>query len=285
MHRGEVALERDWSARWRELVEERSVHARAAGRPVCFLVVPDKLAVYGDLFPLDLEPREGRPRPMTRLVGEESVPLLYPDMPLREARARGDTYMATDSHLTARGNRLLAGAAIAALGASVELLETVADTRAQHLMSGDLGRHFQPHVLEIGERLVTPSMARIVSDNWSTVLEQGGHIGTLRVFRRDDAPDGRTVVVFGDSYGFGDDAYTGLAWFLAQAFREVHFAWVPFGWDPDYLDRVGAGLVVCQTAERFIGRVPRGRVDVASLARAAGERKGPLGLERVFGDA
>jgi hypothetical protein len=104
------------------------------------------------------------------------------------------------------------------------------------------------------------------------------------VFGREDAPDARTVVVFGDSYAFGDDAYPGLSWFLAQAFREVHFVWVPFGWDPDYLDRVGAELVVCQTAERFIARVPRLRVDVESLAREVTERGAALGLERIFGD-
>ncbi|HLM85027.1 MAG TPA: hypothetical protein VK272_02430 [Solirubrobacteraceae bacterium] len=281
MHRGEAPLASGWSAQWRELVEERIAQARAADRALCCLVVPDKLAVYGDLFPLDLDSPE-RPRPMIRLVEEASVPLLYPCGLLRDARAHGDTYMVTDSHLTGLGNRLLARTTIAALGVRAELLEEVSDARVEHLLSGDLGRHFQPNVLEIGKHLSTPSRARIVCDNWPDVLAKGGHIGTRRIFRRDDAADARTVVVFGDSYGFGDDANTGLSWFLAQAFREVHFVWVPFGWDPDYLDRVGAELVVCQTAERFIGRVPRRRVDVDSLIRDVSG--GALGLERAFGD-
>ncbi len=112
----------------------------------------------------------------------------------------------------------------------------------------------------------------------------GGHIGTTRVFRQPDAPDPRTLVVFGDSYAFGDDAYRGLSWFLAQVFAEVHFVWVPFGWDPDYLDSVGAELVVCQTAERFITRVPRRRVDARQFARDAAGHGDVLGLERIFGD-
>jgi alginate O-acetyltransferase complex protein AlgJ len=102
------------------------------------------------------------------------------------------------------------------------------------------------------------------------------------VFRNDDASDQRKVVVFGDSYGFGDDAYQGLSWFLAQVFCEVHFVWVPCGWDPDYVDSVGAELVVCQTAERFIGRVPQVSVDVRSLAQETTSRHRALTEERIF---
>jgi alginate O-acetyltransferase complex protein AlgJ len=282
MYRGEIDMASDWAARWRELVDRRFADARAAGRALCCLVVPDKLSVYADLFPQDLEP--GAPRPVIRLLEETSLPLLYPRGSLRDAREQGDTYMMTDSHLTARGNRLLAQATITSLGAPSQLLDHVSSAQEQQLMSGDLGQHFTPHIVEVGQRLSAGSASTIVFDNWPEVLRQGGHIGTRRVFRREDAPDSRTVVVFGDSYAFGDDAYPGLSWFLAQAFREVHFVWVPFGWDAGYLDRVGAELVVCQTAERFIARVPRPSVDVESLAREVTERGAAHGLERVFGD-
>jgi hypothetical protein len=117
------------------------------------------------------------------------------------------------------------------------------------------------------------------------VVNAGGHIGTRRVFRNDDSLDPRVVVVFGDSYGFGDQAYPGLSWFLAQVFREVHFVWIPFGWDPAYLDRVGAELVVCQTAERFVVRVPHACIDVGALVRESTARSDALGLDRVFNDA
>jgi alginate O-acetyltransferase complex protein AlgJ len=282
MYRGEIAMSRDWLEQWGTLVRERIEQAQAFGRSICCLVVPDKLAVYSELFPQDLD--TGGPRPMARLLTEASLPLLYPAEILRTARQGGDTYMLTDSHLTVRGNRLLAEATIAALGASEALLDGVARSQRLQLTSGDLGRHYAPPVVEVSKQLVEPSASTIVFDNWPEVSAVGGHIGTLRIFRREDAPDGRTVVVFGDSYGFGDEAYPGLSWFLAQAFREVHFVWVPFGWDPGYLDRVGADLVVCQTAERFIARVPRTRVDVRELVQDGVGRGGAVGLERVFGD-
>jgi alginate O-acetyltransferase complex protein AlgJ len=282
MYRGEVAMPSDWCAQWRRLVSERLAHAQARCRSMCCLVVPDKLAVYSDLFPQDLS--LGGPRPVTRLI-DESLPLLYPCEALCDARRTGDTYMLTDSHLTERGNRLLAEATIRALGLSPTLLECLSHQEEPRIMSGDLGQHFRPPIVELGQHLISSSLSRITADNWHEVSGAGGHIGTLRVFRRDDAPDQRTVVVFGDSYGFGDEAYRGLSWFLSQVFREVHFAWVPFGWDPDYLDMVGAEFVICQTAERFIARVPQLQVDVQSLAREAAGQGGALGLENVFGDA
>ena len=279
MYRGEVEMPHEWCGRWRRLVDNRLAHAQARHRSMCCLVVPDKLAVYSDLFPQDLS--VGGPRPVMRLI-DESMPLLYPCDVLRDARSSGDTYMRTDSHLTDRGNRLLAETTIRALGVSPALLECVSHQEEPQIISGDLGQHFTPPIVEVGLRLATSSLSKITNDNWHEISSLGGHIGTLRVFHHDDAPDDRTVVVFGDSYGFGDEAYRGLSWFLAQVFREVHFAWVPFGWDPAYLDRVGAELVVCQTAERFIARVPQPSVDVRSLAREAASRGIALGLENVF---
>jgi hypothetical protein len=170
------------------------------------------------------------------------------------------------------------------LGTSPTLLHDVEDAPRPHLGTGDLGRHFTPPVVEVMRPMASVSRATVVSDNWAEISRVGGHIGTIRVFHCDDAPDERTMVVFGDSYSFGDDTYQGLSWFLAQVFREVHFIWAPFGWDPDYLDSVGAELVVCQTAERFVGRVPKLRVNVRSLAQETIGRRRALTDEHIFED-
>jgi alginate O-acetyltransferase complex protein AlgJ len=283
MFRGDVPMASDWLDQWCSLVEERNAHASARGLSLCSLVVPDKLAVYSDLLPSGLL-GEGA-RPLNRLMESERLAsLLYPGEALRAARSGGETYMVTDSHLTNRGNRLLAELTIEALGAGGGLLDGVERAERTQLVSGDLGTHFHPPVLERRGFLANPSAAEIVADNWGAISAAGGHIGTRRVFRREDAPDRRTVVIFGDSYAFGDEAYPGLSWFLAQAFREVHFVWVPFGWDPDYVERTGAELAVCQTAERFVVRVPRVRVDVASLVGTDDSSPGAHGLETVFDD-
>lgn len=280
--RGEVEMAAGWLEDWRSIVTERLNHEQRAGRRLACLVAPEKLAVYADCFPEDLTPHS--PRPVLRLLEEGRLPLVYPLQELRDAREHGDTYMRTDSHLTVLGNRLMAAAVLRELGASPELLDQVQDASEPRLGSGDLGLHFDPPVVEAMTKLTGTSRATIASDNWAEVAGLGGHIGTMRVFRREDAPDPRTVVVFGDSYAFGHDAYQGLSWFLAQAFREVHFIWAPFGWDPDYLDDVGAELVVCQTAERFIGRIPKPRIDVRSLSRRTLGGQRALTDENIFED-
>ncbi len=280
--RGEVQMDAGWMAEWQALVTERYDHAQRSGRRLALVVVPEKLAVYADLFPQDLT--ACRPRPILRLLDEGKLPLVYPAKALRDARKDGDTYLLTDSHLTLRGNLLLADVTLKELGVSSAFLPDVEDIPRPPLAAGDLGQHFDPPVVEVISSRMGASRATVVLDNWAEIADVGGHIGTTRIFRHDDAPDGRTVVVFGDSYSFGDDVYQGLSWFLAQVFREVHFVWVPFGWDPEYLDSVSADLVVCQTAERFIGRVPRTSVNVRSLAQETIARRSALTEERIFED-
>jgi len=281
-HRGEIEMAADWLEEWRTLVAERLNQAQRSGRRFVSVVVPEKLAVYADCFPQNLTPRG--PRPVLRLLDEGALPLVYPMEALRDARNGGDTYLLVNSHLTARGNRILAEATLSELGVSPALLPEAEDTAAPHLSAGDLGSHFDPPLLEVIRPMAGASRASVVSDNLEEVSRIGGHIGTIRVFRYEDAPDERTVVVFGDSYGVGDGDYQGLSWWLAQIFREVHFVWVPFGWDPDYLDSVNAELVVCETAERFMGRVPKLEVDVRSLAQETIARRRAINLEGIFTD-
>jgi alginate O-acetyltransferase complex protein AlgJ len=281
-HRGEVEMAGGWMDAWRDLVNERIEHARNAGRRIACLVVPEKLAVYGDVFPQDLTARGLRP--VQSLLEVARLPLVYPEDALRDRRADGDTYLRTDSHLTALGNILLARATMTELGVAATMFDDLPHAPHPHLGAGDLGLHFDPPVMEVMTPMAGASRATLISDNWAQIVAVGGHIGTMRVFRREDAADQRTVVVFGDSYSFGDEAYQGLSWFLAQAFREVHFVWVPFGWDPDYLDSVSADLVVCQTAERFIGRVPNTRVDVRALEQETITRNRALTEASIFSD-
>ncbi len=277
--RGEMQMPASWAEEWRALVTERRAEARRAGRKLVCVIVPEKIAVYDDYFPLDLT--SANLRPVLRLLDDGGLPLVYPIDALRAARKDGDTYLLTDSHLTLRGNAQLAVATLEALGVSAS---TDAESTTQEFVyAGDLGRHFNPPIVEI-RKVVKPSEATIVFDNSAYLVSVGAHLGTIRVFRNDRAQDKRTVVVFGDSYSFGEDGYPGLSWFLARAFREVHFVWVPFGWDPDYLDSANADLVVCQMAERFVVRVPRIKVDVRSMAEETINQRVARTGEHIFSD-
>jgi alginate O-acetyltransferase complex protein AlgJ len=277
---GAVEMEPAWLDEWRQVIGRRTAEAQELGIASALLVVPDKLAVYEEHYPEDLT-RVGQ-RPIERLLAVPGLPIVYPLAVLRDAAAAGDeVYLRTDTHLTFRGNELLFSSVRDALGIEGPLDLGDLPTHS-YLISGDLGAKFEPEIVSIVSEPGSLHRATIVEDNRAEIEAVAGHIGTRRVFRNEESPDPRVAVVFGDSFGFAAAYYQGLSWFLAQAFREVHFVWVPFGWDPDYVRRVGAEAVLIQGAERFVARVPHVSADVSRLAEETLRRKRPIALESVF---
>jgi hypothetical protein len=150
-----------------------------------------------------------------------------------------------------------------------------------YAMQGDLGSKFRPPIVSIVREPATLGAAEIVADNRAEIEAVGGHIGSRRVFRNETAPDRRVAILFGDSFSFSTPTYQGISWFMAQVFRETHFVWIPFGWDPDYVRQVHGEAVLVQGAERFAARVPHRRSEVAALAAETLRRKMPVGIEAV----
>jgi alginate O-acetyltransferase complex protein AlgJ len=275
---GAVEMAPAWLDEWQEVFRRRAGELEQLGVPTATLVVPDKLAVYEERYPEELA--KVGPRPVERLLAAE-LPIVYPLAELRAAAASEDVYLKTDTHLTFRGNELLFHSVADRLGLAgpPDLGELPFNA---YPIAGDLGSKFEPQVVGIVREPGSMHRAEIVEDNRAEIEAVGGHIGSRRVFRNERAPDGRVAVVFGDSFGFSAPYYQGLSWFMAQAFREVHFVWVPFGWDAGYVREVGAGAVLVQGAERFVARVPHASTDVARLAAETLSRKRAIAVERVF---
>jgi hypothetical protein len=269
----------EWLDAWRQTIAGRHEEMRDFGVASALLVVPDKLAVYEDLYPDDLS-RVG-PRPIEKLQAAADLPFVYPIDDLLAARAAGEEiYPRTDTHLTFRGNELLFASVAAALD-----VQSIPDHSGlafgEYPMAGDLGIKFDPPIVSLVRQPVSLGDAEIAEDNREEFVAVGAHIGTRRVFRNRRAADPRVAVVFGDSFGFGGPQYQGLSWFMAQVFRETHFIWVPCGWAADYVRRVGAEAVLVQGAERFVVRVPHVAVDSARIAEETLRGGQPLGVEQV----
>ncbi len=277
---GAAEMAADWLDQWRKVVLARREEMRAMGLASALLVVPDKLAVYEERYPEPLE--KVGPRPIERLLGVPELEVRYPLAELRATAVDEDVYMPTDTHLTFRGNDILFSTLIEPLGiARASLPDFTAMPLRSYPIFGDLGEKFDPRIVNIVSEPNTLGAAEIVADNRAEIEAVDGHIGSRRVFRNDDAPDRRVAVLFGDSFGFSSAYYQGVSWFMAQVFREVHFIWVPFGWDPDYVREVGAEVVLVQGAERFVARVPHPRSEVAALAEETLRRKRAIGVEAV----
>jgi hypothetical protein len=275
-HRGENPPPAAWLDAWAAGLEVRRREADALGVTLASLVVPDKLAIHEEQFPEPVA-AVGR-RPAVRLQERLGNALLYPLAELRAARAHEQVALRTDTHLTVFGNSVLAGAVLTELNLREPDPDRLPVLR-EYLTTGDLGARFEPQIVEVGRIVGDLGSAELVSDNREAIGAVNGHVGTRRVLRNKRAPDSRIAVLFGDSYGFPAAHYQGLGWWLAQVFRELHFLWVPFGWDPTYIRDVGASVAVVQTAERFVGRVPHDRVDIRALARMTIESGQPAGLD------
>jgi alginate O-acetyltransferase complex protein AlgJ len=250
---GAVELATDWLERWREVVLRRRSEMQAMSVAQALLIVPDKLAVYEEHYPE--VPDKAGPRPIERLLALPELELIYPLAELRTAATVEDMYPPTDTHLTFRGNELLFRTLLDPLQID-EMPDLTALPMRSYPVAGDLGVKFDPEILSIISEPGTLRQASIIEDNHGEMEAARRHVGTRRVFRNDAAPDPRVAVLFGDSFGFASRSYQGISWFMAQVFREVHFIWVPFGWDPDYVRKVGAQAVLVQGAERFVSRVP-----------------------------
>jgi hypothetical protein len=267
-HTGEVTMAAGWADQWRALIEARCAAADRLGVRLAQLIIPDKLAIEEAHLPEPIEIRGLRPA--LRLTEELGLPIVYPVADMQAAKRNGPAYLRTDSHCSLVGNDAIHRALCAELGAE-PLPSDHIQSATKYVSSGDLGRRFDPAIVEVMRSFLSLGHAEIADDNRDVVAARGGHIGSRRVFSNSQAPRDEVAVIFGDSYGFAGPGYEGVSWFLAQLFREVHFVWTPFGWDDRYVERVQATVVVSQTAERFVNRVPLERVDVDELvARATG---------------
>ncbi len=171
------------------------------------------------------------------------------------------------------GAAIVFRAALEGLGVAAEL-DLRGGPRIEALSSGDLGSKFVPEICEVVSVPVPDERIDLVEDNARQMLAVGGHLGLRRVARNLDAPLDATLVVFGDSYAYVEPAAPGnLGDLLARTFREVHFMWAPFCWDPAYVRTVAPDFVLVQAAERFLVSVPRRDVDVAALAEETLARK------------
>jgi hypothetical protein len=278
-HRGAIELAPGWLECWQRLLDYRVESARSLGMELAMLLLPDKLAIYEQHFPEPLE--KVGPRPIERLLAGVDAPVLYPYDELAAAAATDDVFLRTDTHPNFRGTEVATSLVLRELGAPVPDSYTEAEPRV-YPVAGDLGVRFDPRIVGPHRDVGSLGKARVVENNRPQIQAYGGHLGSRQVLVNEEAPDRRVAVVFGSSSSYATVHQQGFAWFLAQVFREVHFLWVPFGWDSEYLRRVGAEVALMQSGERLIQRVPRPDVDTAALAEDTLRHERAVDVERIL---
>lgn len=254
-----AALEREVEG-WREVVERRRSEVVDLGMRFLQTFVPDKSTMLASgvdgLGPVT---------PALRLLEERLEGEAW-FVSAREALARGaalrtgvsENWLQLDSHTKPRGAWRLSSALVGAFGDASFMAETEFEGRASSYV-GDLGRRFFGH--PIPERIETPSgrwleQAERRRELVDRFAPSSGHAGRMMHWRSPNAPVDGKVLVFGNSFFGAGDIPISCNFWVSRAFREHKFVWSA-DMDLDLVKAEAPDLVICQTVERFMGKVPR----------------------------
>lgn len=269
----------DAGTRWLTLARSRLENARERHVTYRHMTVPDKLSVYPDKFGQPLSHPERAPAralPLLFAAQPDAIdlsPLLIDVLsPMQAVRDDAMLYWKTDSHWTFEG----CWQAYLALCSSVGAKPNMSCLSAPHIVGDlalDLGSKLDPPVTEpYVVKMFNTGAVRTFANVLVTYKEEnerhdapGLHVGSHIVLKNETtATDPRRIVLFGDSYAeYRMHQLTGL---LGETFAETHFVWSS-SVDWNYVDRVGAHIVITEMAERFHNLVPSDEIDIEAFAK------------------
>lgn len=243
--------------RWVDLFAQRQEQCEARGLRYLQTVLPEKLTALraGALLQIDGP---------SRLLQELESRLRGTDFyvsglePFDQWSSEDDPFLMADTHLSAAG----AQSVFAALAARIDpqlvpLIEAIRMDEVRYA-TGDLSGRFG---LPIYSRIVEPSEDQVSAYRGGLEMvekhfpPENGSIGRRFRWVNDTAPSALKVLVFGNSFFSIGDFAGSLSWWGKHFFREFHFQWAP---DVDWalVDELRPDIVVGQTVERFLGRIP-----------------------------
>lgn len=240
-----IVDEDEWVSSWRAVYAARQSRAAQLGVPLVNIIVPEKHALFAASRWVDADAGgAGARRPVNALLRALSPQdrVLYPEQRMRDAG--GIAFLRHDSHWSASGCCSATQSVLDELSVEVDL-ETTPLLIRQVNTPRDLCRHFFPDP--------PPEMALELAPHGVVALDtsrpEGPHrnTGAFYAIVNNDAPDPRTVMVFGDSYSY----LGGFCFALSAVFHAVIFIWSK---DVDW-DAVTANspdIVICESAERFL---------------------------------
>ncbi|MBS1070091.1 hypothetical protein [Gluconobacter cerinus] len=240
----------DISEKWLGLIRERKEKILRRGSKFIQLIVPEKVSAMPDYFVGDFF----GPTAYLKNIEYNEIYEYISCLGIFSTINTHDAYKKVDTHLQPLG-------AFAIFNAISEkffgqTFPTPQFSR-QRISGGDLSYRFFGHgVREVIYETEMSEETRFRKLVENILPRPGAHNGQRNVWRNSQAPLDLKVVAFGNSFfGSGLDQCC-LGWWFSHFCKEFHHFWSP-EIDYDYLDAVNPDFVICQTAERFLGRVPQ----------------------------
>ncbi len=248
-------LEEDQSLlaeKWMALIARREQRLSAQGITCCHVIVPNKASVLPDSYPFKL-PRK-QTDILTRILRSDNNRVLCPVSDWRDGAIANSIYRRNDSHLTIAGNAYLAELVFSCIDLPLVCSQFVETSSVEHV--GDLGVKFNPGV---AENFQAPSFSsgllnQGLIQKTNEYIPSNGLNGTKQSFLNSEPVYNKSILIFGNSF-FEKCPSWGITPIFSALFRETHFVWSA---DIAYeiVDRVLPDIVIAQTCERFLCRVP-----------------------------
>lgn len=251
------AIEREVSA-WTELFDGREHAARSIGVEFRQVIFPEKPSVV----PSGLLEFGAGPTPSYRRIDAEmSAGRNYVGVidALLRAQDRASTFQRLDTHFSPYGCAIVFAEMLQSLGLVGPALEfDGVDEYFGNLAERFFGRAM-PDVLPApsGEWVDGSAASLVLVESFDPEPNAGRtYGGTRRRWSNPDAMHDISVMVFGSSsFGRSVASSSRLSWWFARAFRSYRFIWASeIDWS--MVAEVQPDVVIGQTVERFLGRVP-----------------------------
>lgn len=220
-----------------------SLAEKCADRAVDFRVViyPEKDIIYPEFSP-NVNGCVSKQRSVHKIITEE-VRLVYPAPEIVERKHSSLMFHRRNSHVSFYGGLVAANCVIRSMDVPMLQFEDILTELVN--WPDDLSMKWVADFKTIRRRVSS------VFERKTIYQPIAGHVGTHVQTINDSAAINETVVIFGDSYSWNQDA--GLVSFLSLRFRKVYFVWSKKV-DWNLIEEIKPQHLILQSAERFLIR-------------------------------
>ena len=248
----------DLGNRWIDLFKQRQVESHRRGIQYLQTVIPEKMSLMPELVPYDISGPTKLLFFIENWANRSFAPYVSGYETLAEDR-KFETFDTIDTHLSPFGAFRIFKKVMESLGVHDEIYPIF--RKSESMRVGDVAERFI-----VNSTLLHPDTELLkiplpLNEEGMRIVEEfdpssHGHIGVRRVFANPLAPVKKKLLVFGNSFFERGGHPKTLTWWFARTFTEFHFIWDPaFDWD--YADRISPDIIIGQTIERFLSRVPK----------------------------
>jgi hypothetical protein len=244
------------AGRWAEMIKRRRDFSTSQGCAFIQIVIPEKIALMREWLDGNMSSPSALLSALEQKLAEEMEAKHYiSGLSVLNRVPYGTAFRKTDSHLVPAAAFAIFREICGTLG--INIIDNI-PFDIPITVNGDLARRFFGRdaydVCYLAKEPLFKAGVEMVSSyipNWGT------HVGKRYVFRNEQAPIRKKVILFGNSF-FDNHTWQGsVSYWMANWFQEYHFIFTP-AIEENYIAEVKPDIVICQTIERFLVSLPAG---------------------------